>query len=75
MRIMMRDADNSFDAYRTAQGMEKAGASVFSITHNGMYQPHGALIPSSRMVVWAKVKDDAMIAAVDEAIDKEFDCG
>lgn len=72
MQIMMREASNPFDAYRVATGMEKAGAYVFSITHSGMHQPSGALIPSSRMVVWAKVVDDKMIQAVDEAIDKEF---
>lgn len=72
MKIVMRNANNDFDAYRTAQGMENAGAVVFSITHNGMHQPFGAMVPSSRMVVWAKVESDDMIDAVDKAIEAEF---
>lgn len=72
MRIMCRNADNDLDAIRTAQGMENAGATVFSITHNGMHQPFGALSPSSRFIVWAKVENDDMIAAADAAIEKEF---
>lgn len=73
MRIVCRQADNDFDAFRIAQAMESAGANVFSITYNGSHQPAGALAPSSRMVVWAKVTDDAMIVAIDKAIDKEFE--
>lgn len=72
MRIMCREANDVLDAIRTAQGMENAGATVFSITHNGMRQPHGAMIPSSKFVVWAKVESDDMIAAVDKAIEAEF---
>lgn len=72
MRIMVRGAGNDFDALRVAQGMENAGATVFSITHAGMHKPFGAIDPSSKFVVWAKVESDSQIAAVDEAIDREF---
>lgn len=73
MQIISRTADNDFDAFRVAQGMENAGATVFSITHNGMHKPYGALEPSSRFIVWSKVQSEGMIEAVDAAIDKEFD--
>lgn len=73
MKIMSRPADNDFDAFRVAQGMENAGVEVFSITHNGMHQPYGAMIPVSKMIVWGKAKDDAMIAAADKAIEAQFD--
>ena len=68
MKIMARTADNDFDAFRIAQGMENAGVQVFSITHNGMHQQPGAMVTVSRMIVWGKAKDDAMIAAADKAI-------
>lgn len=71
-RIMARRADDEVEACRTAQGMELAGAIVFSITHNGMHQPLGALIPSSRFIVWAKVNGEDHINAVDKAISKEL---
>lgn len=72
MRIMVRHANSDFDAMITANGMEEAGASVFSITHDGMYRPFGAMAPSSRFVVWAKVNSDADIDAVDDAIRREL---
>lgn len=68
---MVRRADNDFDALCIAQGMENAGATVFSITHNGMHKPLGAIDPSSRLFVWAKVEYDWQINEVDHAIDKE----
>jgi len=72
MKIISRHADNDFDAFRTAQGMENAGATVFSISHNGMQQPYGAMAPSARFIVWAKVESEVMIDAVDASITKEF---
>ena len=71
-KIMMRHANNDIEAMLTAQGMESAGADVFSITNDGMHQPYGARVPSSRFVVWAKVASAEMIAAVDEAISLEM---
>lgn len=71
-KIMVRHANNDFEAMLTAQGMESAGADVFSITHNGMHQPFGAMAPSSKFVVWAKVASDEMMGAVDESIAREF---
>jgi hypothetical protein len=69
---MVRSAPNDFDAMRTAQGMENAGATVISITYNGQHQPFGALEPSSKFVVWARVPDSINIDDVDAAIDKEL---
>lgn len=68
-RIMMRNADNDFDAFRIAEAMEEAGADVFSIAYNGQHQPYGALAPSSKFIVFAKVKDDEHIRKIDKAIE------
>lgn len=72
-KIMVRHANNDFEAMRTAQGMENAGANVFSITHAGMHQPFGAMAPSSKFVVWAKVPSLDMFDAIDAEIEKELD--
>jgi hypothetical protein len=72
-KIMVRHANNDFEAMLTAQGMEEAGADVFSITHDGMHQPFGAMIPSSKFVVWAKVASDELFDEVDKAIAREFE--
>lgn len=72
MKIITRDAQNVFDAYRIAQGMENAGASVFSISYDGMHQPFGALLPSSRFIVWAKHEESLSPDDIDKAISKEF---
>lgn len=73
LKIIVRHAQNDLDALRTAQGMENAGASVFSIAHDGMHQPYGAMIPSSKFVVWAKYDESATSPdRIDEAIEKEF---
>lgn len=68
LKIISRHAHDSLAAFHTAQGMENAGASVFSITHDGMDQKQGALIPSSRFIVWAKYDGDVTTDAVDAAI-------
>lgn len=71
-RIIARHARNLLVAHQTAQGMENAGTEVFSITHDGMHQPYGALEQSSRFIVWGKVKDASIsFDDVDKAISKE----
>jgi hypothetical protein len=60
------------DALNTAQGMENAGASVFSVSHDGMRQPEGALIPSSRFIVWAKYEAPLTTDEIDAAISLAF---
>ncbi len=70
---MMRNANDDFEAFLIAQAMESVGADVFSITFNGQHQRDGALVPSSRFVVFAKVRDKAHIEKADDAIDKALD--
>jgi len=72
MQIMMRSAEDDFVAMRTANGMEKAGAVVFSITSNGERSHFGAMAPHTRFIVWAKVANDEMIDVVDESISREL---
>jgi hypothetical protein len=73
LKIIVRHAQSDLEALHTAQGMENADASVFSITHDGIHQRYGAMIPSSKFVVWAKY-DESITSPdqIDEAIDKEF---
>lgn len=76
-KILMRNARNSFEAFLTAGAMEASGADVFSIAYNGQDQPFGALIPSSRYVVFAKyespLSEEEFCNAVDAAIDAALD--
>ena len=71
-QIICRYANSDFDALRIAQGMENAGASVFSIAHAGMHQPHGAMIPSSKFIVWAKYEAPTTPDDIDKMIAREF---
>lgn len=74
MRIIVRQAGNSFDALRTAEGMEKAGANVFSVTFNGMRQALGAMEAGPTFTVWAKYDgpEEARCDEIDRAISAEF---
>jgi hypothetical protein len=71
MKIIVRNADNDFDAYRIAQAMTDAGADVFSIAHNGMHQPYGAMVPSAKFIVFAKHADSISPETIDKYIDAE----
>lgn len=73
MPIMKREAEDDFQAWQTANAMEKAGAVVISITPNGMRQHFNAREPHQRYIVWARVESDGHIGAVDEAINHEID--
>ena len=73
MKIIVRDANNDLEALRTAQGMENAGASVFSVSHAGMRHPQGAMIPSAKFVVWGKYDAPTTTDEIDAAISREFD--
>ena len=70
---MVRHARDDFEAMLTAQGMEKAGAEVISIAYNGEHQQQGAMIPSSRFVVFARVPDYIQMDDVDGGIDSAID--
>lgn len=72
MRIMVRSAEDDFEALRTANAMESAGARVFAITPNGTATYPEALAPHDRFRVWCKVADDSVIDSVDVAISKEL---
>ena len=72
-KIMVRKARDDFEALLTAQGMEKAGATVISIAYDGEHQLDGAMIPTSKFVVWARVPDGVQIDDVDENIDTAID--
>ena len=65
MEIMIRHARSLFEAFQTAQGMEKGGADVFSVT----YCDRDPEFPYS---IWAKIKSNDMIDKVDSAIEKEI---
>lgn len=73
MNIICRHANNDLHALWTAQGMENAGASVISISHNGMRHPDGALIPSSSFIVWGRYEAPVTPDKIDEAIELAFD--
>ena len=70
-RIMVRYATDDFHAMQIAQGMENAGANVFSIANNGSSTYPNAMAPHCSFVVFAKVDSDDMISGVDDAIAKE----
>lgn len=70
---MVRSAEDDFDALRMMNAMESAGATVFALTPNGTATHDGALAPHQQFQVWAKVESDDKIAAVDVAIEKEFE--
>lgn len=72
-KIMQRWAEDDFKAMLIAQGMENAGADVFSISFRGSDTYEGASLPHSQYIVWAKVTNDEMIDVVDQEIDKQLD--
>lgn len=73
MPLMVRHADNDFFAILTANAMEDAGAVVISIAYNGQHKPFGAMEPSSRFVVFARIRDNGHIDAIDTAISAALD--
>lgn len=73
MQIILREASNDLDAYRTAQGMENAGASVFSVTFAGESNCAWAVNPVPKFIVWAKYEDPITVNQIDEAIERELD--
>ena len=72
-KIMVRKGRDDFEALLVAQGMEAAGAEVISIAYDGEHQLVGAMIPTSKFVVWARVPDSVQIDDVDESIDAKLD--
>jgi hypothetical protein len=70
-RVMVRHASDRFDALDMANGMEAAGAEVFSITVDRHSRDLETREPHAQFLVWAKVERDDMIEAVDRAIEAE----
>ena len=68
-KIIVRNAVDDFYAFLTAQGMEDAGATVFSISYDGQHQQQGALIPCSKFIVWASYADPTTPDEIDSAIE------
>lgn len=72
IQIIARHARSDFHAVVTAQGIVNAGASVLSVTYDGMHQPDGAMIPSSKFVVFAQFDDTTTsYDKIDEEVEKE----
>ena len=71
--IMVRKARYDFEALLTAQAMDGAGADIISIAYDGEHQLQGALIPTSKFVVFARVPDGVQIDYIDERIDAAID--
>jgi len=70
MKIIARRADTDIEAFITAQSMESVGASVFSVTYDGMRSPLDRLAPDSRFLVWAKYDEPLTPDDIDAAISK-----
>ena len=64
MQIICRHARDDYSALMTAQGMEDAGADVFSITLNTETNS------ATRFVVFAKYDPDVMCATSPDQIDE-----
>ena len=70
-RLISRNARDQWDAWDIAQGMENAGAAVFSISYDGQQLAPGATLPASRFIVWAWVDGNLSLDYIDAEIDKE----
>lgn len=70
--IIMRSAQDDFYALLTAQGMENAGANVFSISNRNMDASDSSLIPL-KFIVWAKHNNSLTVEKIDEFIDAEIE--
>jgi len=67
--ILRRNAEDDVEALRVANTMEDYGALVIAITPDGEATYPGAMAPHCRLVVWARIEDDAQqIARLDRAI-------
>lgn len=73
MNVICRHAEDDFRALLIAQGMENAGALVFSIANNGSDQYPTALIPHTRFIVWAKYEPPLTPCEIDKFISEEED--
>ena len=63
-QVILRHAESDYDALMVAQGMEDAGANVFSVAWNG--KP-GTMLA---FAVMGKYCDPVTVEAIDEAIER-----
>ncbi len=52
--VLCRHCEDDFDALLTAQGMTNAGCEVFSISSNGQHTRMGAMIETTKFIVWGR---------------------
>ena len=72
--IILRSTHSDYKALQIANAIEKAGARVICVTDGGPRDERSPLFGQPdpcRFVVWARVEDEAQIAEVDKAIEKE----
>lgn len=69
-RIIARQADNIVEAQHVAQGMENAGASVFSVASDGYRRNVGQQRAHTCFVVWAKYDAPLTPTEIDKAIER-----
>jgi len=72
-KIIERWASSDIDAFKIAQGMENAGATVFSITHNGMRLQNFAKVESSKFIVWGKYDYPITTGIIDEHVSAMYE--
>lgn len=73
MRILLRHAENDFEALLIANAMEKAGAKIFNITSNGERKSLFAAEPHTRFIVWAKCDERFSTSEMDRIIEEHYD--
>ncbi len=69
--IICRHAVDDFDALDIAQGMEHAGATVVSITFNGLSAPLGTGATRPTFIVWATYAAPLTPDLIDASIEAE----
>ena len=63
--IIVRHAKDDYFAYLTAEGMDKAGVDVFSVTFQTQ--------PYATFIIWGKAEKDFDTNMMDDTINTEFD--
>ena len=66
--ILLRHAEDDFRALIIAQGMERAGAEVFSVSYNGQSEPNIMGFTHGRFIVWGRYEDPVTCDLIDSAI-------
>jgi len=72
-KIVCRKAGSDAAALRIAQGMEAAGADVFSITYDGLHSSMGRGHAYRQFLVWAKAPNEKVLEEIDNTISRELE--